>query len=69
MEETEKKKFIKKLSDNLSIRRGKSNDYIFFKTKVMKKPQFLSLNGFGEDYKNCDVKILKDWIKNKYNVY
>lgn len=63
------KKFIRKLSDNLSIRKGKSNDYIFFKTKVMKKPQFLSLNGFSEDYKNCDIKILKEWIKKIYNLY
>jgi hypothetical protein len=34
----------------------------------MKKPQFLKLNEFNDDYKNCSLEFLKSWIKEKYNL-
>ena len=50
----------------MSIRTGKFGDYIFYKKKTMKQPKFLKLNGFTDNYKECDISILKDWIKNTY---
>ena len=60
---------VREISDNITIRKGKKGDYIFFKTSKMKKPQFFSLSGFVEDYKLCEIGDLKDWIKETHNVY
>ena len=38
----------------------------------MKKPQFHDIKAFAnetkENYKICDINILKLWIKEKYNI-
>jgi DNA topoisomerase-1 len=73
-EETELgSKYVREISSNLSIRRSAKGDYIFFKTEKMKKPQFFNIDAFinetNEDYKICNITILKSWIKEKYNVY
>ena len=60
--------FIRELNKNLSIRTGKYGDYIFYKTPKMKQPKFFKLNGFSEDYKNCDLNVLIKWIKETNNL-
>ena len=60
---------IRIISENLSIRKSAKGDYIFFKTAKMKKPSFYNLNGINEDYKTCELDVLKSWIKDKYSVY
>ena len=63
---------IRDITNNLSIRKGPKGDYIFYKNTKMKKPNFFDLKSFsielGEDYKICDINILKSWIENKYNL-
>jgi hypothetical protein len=38
----------------------------------MKKPKFFDLKNFNsdvkEDYKICDITILKSWLKEKYDI-
>ena len=60
---------IRQISDNITIRKSKKGDYIFFKTSKMKKPSFYSLAGFKEDYKKCDISELKTWIKETHNLF
>tara|TARA_B110001452_G_C15236101_1_gene427958 strand:- start:279 stop:2693 length:2415 start_codon:yes stop_codon:yes gene_type:complete len=59
---------IRRIDETLSIRKGKYGDYIFYKTERMKKPQFLKLYGFNDDYKTCSMQNLRGWIKEKYEV-
>ena len=59
---------VRRISNELAIRKGKFGDYLFYKTPVMKKPQFLKLDDFNEDYKNCSLEFLKSWIKDKYDL-
>ncbi len=59
---------LRKIDENLSIRKGKYGDYIFYKTEKMKKPLFFKLNGFNDDYKNCSINNIRSWIKEKYEV-
>ena len=59
---------VRKISNDLAIRKGKFGDYLFYKTPTMKKPQFLKLNEFNDDYKNCSLEFLKSWIKEKYGL-
>lgn len=60
---------IRKLNDNISIRKGPKGDYVFFKTSKMKKPRFFGLKGFDEDYVNCEIQLLLSWIKENHGVY
>lgn len=60
---------IRKLNDNISIRKGPKGDYVFFKTSKMKKPRFFGLNGFDEDYVSCNSQILLSWIKENHGVF
>jgi DNA topoisomerase-1 len=63
---------IREVSSSISIRKGPKGDYIFYKSAKMKKPQFFDLNKFHsdvkEDYKICDITILKSWINDKYKI-
>ena len=69
---TEGSNFIREINSNLSIRKGTKGDYLFYKTTRMKKPQFFDIKIFTsetkEDYKICDITILKSWISEKYNI-
>jgi DNA topoisomerase-1 len=61
---------IRNISENISIRKNsKGNDYIFFKMKTMKKPQFYSIEEFHSDYKTCDEYAIKHWIKENYDIF
>jgi DNA topoisomerase-1 len=63
---------IREINSNLSIRKGPKGDYIFYKTPKMKKPEFKDIKVFisetKEDYKICDITILKSWISDKYGI-
>ena len=60
--------FVRKISEEMTIRKGQYGDYIMYKTKKMVKPSFLKLKGFNGDYKTGDLNVLKVWIKETYNV-
>ena len=59
---------VREITTELSIRKGKFGDYIFYKTKKMTKPRFLKLNGFREDYRTCEMEVLTGWIKETWKV-
>ena len=59
---------VRRIDETLSIRHGKYGDYIFYKTEKMKKPQFLKIYGFQDDYKKCSLENIRSWIKEKYEI-
>ena len=63
---------VREINSNISIRKGAKGDYIFYKTGKMKKPQFFDIKSFvnetQEDYKICNITILKSWISEKYKI-
>ena len=65
--------FIREINSSLSIRKGPKGDYLFFKNSKMKKPIFHDIKCFvnetNENYKICDITILKSWINQKYNIF
>ena len=65
-------KNIREINSNMSIRKGPKGDYIFYKTTKMKKPKFFDLKNFNsdikEDYKICDINILRSWIRENYDI-
>jgi DNA topoisomerase-1 len=60
---------VREINANISIRKSKKGDYVFFKTTKMKKPKFFDLKNFDQDYKLCDLSIIKTWLKEKYEIY
>ena len=63
---------IREINKDLSIRKGPKGDYLFYKNSRMKNPQFYDIKSFvselKEDYKICDITILKSWIKEKHGI-
>jgi len=59
---------VREISETISIRKGTYGDYIFYKSKKMKKPSFLKLDSCKLDYKTCNTHFIKEWIQEKYGV-
>jgi DNA topoisomerase-1 len=59
---------VREITNEISIRKSKKGDYVFFKTAKMKKPKFFSLKGFEEDYKTCDITVLKSWLNDTFQL-
>ena len=60
---------IREISDNITIRKSAKGEYIFYKSAKMKKPVFYNFKGFEEDYKKCDINILKNWLKETHKIF
>lgn len=60
---------IREISDNITIRKSAKGEYIFYKNAKMKKPVFYNFKGFEEDYKRCDINILKNWLKDTHKIF
>tara|TARA_B100001094_G_scaffold312757_1_gene349772 strand:+ start:1923 stop:4235 length:2313 start_codon:yes stop_codon:yes gene_type:complete len=52
---------IKKLSDDISIRKGKYGPYVFYKTTSMNRPKFISMKGMAEE------EITISWVEANLN--
>ena len=63
IEENNNSNILREINKNSSIRDGKYGHYIFYKTNKMTKPKFIKLNGFKENYLECDISVLEAWIK------
>ena len=59
-------KILRIINDDASIRKSKYGEYIFYRNKKMKKPRFLTLDGFLGDYLKCDLIVLQKWFTDKY---
>ena len=62
---------LREITNDASIRKGKYGDYIYYKTKKMKKPRFLKLDGFkknlsSHNYLTCDSNVLQEWFNKTY---
>ena len=68
LEKDKSKTLVRTINETTSIRIGKYGDYIFYKTARMKKPKFLKLNKFNDDYKTCELDVIQKWLKNTYDI-
>ena len=53
---------VREVSKNLTIRRGKWGNYIFYKTWSMKTPEFYKIAGFKGNYMTCEESQLLEYI-------
>ena len=60
------KPIILEISQDASIRNGDYGPYIYYKTKKMTKPRFISLDSSLSI--KCTVREAKDWLLNKHSI-
>jgi DNA topoisomerase-1 len=63
VEKEEISNIIRKINDETSIRKSKHGEYIYHKKKGHKKPVFISLEKFEEDYLSCSEERIIEWIR------
>ena len=57
------------LTPDATIKKSKYGYYIYYKNPKMKKPRFLKLDDFpGGDYMNCELSVVQEWFKTKYQI-
>ena len=59
---------LRKLTNNLSVRKGKYGPYVYYKTDVMKSPKFLNIKKFKGNYFECEVDELVNWLIETYEI-
>jgi len=59
---------LRSINNHLSIRKGKTGPYLFYKTEKMKKPEFYSLPKSKIDTIHCLDGELIDWVRKMYNI-
>ena len=57
------KGIIRDLDSTSSIRRGKFGIYVYYNPPEEKKPQFISIKKFSDNYMTCDPQIVISWAK------
>ena len=65
-DEKQDKNILRKINDELSVRRGKFGNYVFYKTEKMKKPEFFNIKKFPECPITCDLDVFIEWLNEKY---
>jgi len=64
-EENSNSNIIRIINKETSIRKSKHGEYIYHKKGSQKKPIFISLENFDEDYLSCSEERILEWIKLK----
>jgi len=64
----EEKNVLRRLNDEMSIRKGKFGAYVYYKRPDMKSPKFLNIKKFSEGYFGCDPSILIEWLCKTYKL-
>jgi len=65
-DEKQDKNILRKINDDLSVRRGKFGNYVFYKTEKMKKPEFFNIKKFPECPITCDSDVFIEWLNKNY---
>jgi topoisomerase IA-like protein len=59
---------LRKLTDNMTIRKGKFGAYVYYKKPDMKKPEFLNIKKFKEGFLTCEKETLIKWLCDTYHL-
>ena len=59
---------LRRLSDDMSVRKGKFGPYVFYQRPDMKKPEFFNIKKFNEGFFSCEAETLVSWIKDTYQI-
>jgi DNA topoisomerase-1 len=60
-------KFLRALTDAMSVRTGQYGPYVYYKTTTMKMPKFVNIKTFSHDVLTCDSNILISWVLDEVN--
>jgi DNA topoisomerase-1 len=72
LESSANNNIVREITPALTIKTGPKGDYIFYKLPKSKRPTFFDIKAFytdtNQDYKTCDILVLKAWIKVTHKV-
>ena len=68
LESKETKQYLRKINDNMEVRKGKYGMYVFYKTPEMKKPSFLNIKKFKPGVLTASIDEIIAWINETYNL-
>lgn len=56
---------LREVNRDISIRKSKFGNYIFYQTEKMKKPKFIKIKDFSGDVLKCSKKEIENFVKTK----
>jgi DNA topoisomerase-1 len=59
---------LRKLTENMTVRKGKFGAYVYYKKPDMKKPEFLNIKKFKEGFLTCEAETLIKWLCDTYHL-
>jgi len=59
---------LRVVTPEISIRKGKFGEYVYYKRSDMKKPEFLNIKKFPEAYAVCEPEVLINWLVTTYKL-
>lgn len=59
---------LRRLTEHMSVRKGKYGPYVFYQRPDMKKPEFYNIKKFNKGFLNCDARELVEWINETYQL-
>jgi DNA topoisomerase-1 len=59
---------LRRLTNDICIRKGKFGAYAYYKNKHMTKPQFLNIKKFNEGFMTCEIETIVNWLRDNYNL-
>ena len=66
-EKEEKKSVLRELNEEMSVRKSKYGNYIYYKTAKMKKPKFVNLKKCPYDVLTEErINLVIDWVKSQH---
>ena len=66
---SDKKNIIRVLNERISIRKGKYGAYIHYIIPGKEEsPQFYNLKLFPDNYLNCELNNILNWLENTYGI-
>ena len=59
---------LRRLTEHMSVRKGKFGPYVFYQRPDMKKPEFFNIKKFNQGFFSCEAETLINWIKDTYHM-
>lgn len=59
---------LRSINTFTNIQSGRYGPFVYHKTPYMKKPQFISLKKFPQNFMGCEESLILEWLKEKHEI-
>lgn len=68
LENKKEKSYLRKLNENMEVRKGKYGMYVYYQSPSMKKPKFLNIKKFKDGILTASIDDIIVWINETYKL-